>query len=326
MKGKKIVVTGGAGFIGSHIVKELVSLGADVKVIDSLFAFSHKKEEEKLANLSGVIDKIEFILGDIGDYTLLKETFKGADYLCHQAARRCVPASIESPQKYAEVNVLGTMNVLKAALENNVNRLVFASSSSVYGDAPLPLIEGREKEPKSPYALTKKQCEDWLKLFHSVYGLETVSLRYFNVFGPYQDPTSKYAVVIPLFTTAVMNGSPPTIYGNGNQTRDFTYIQNVVDANIQALTAPAEKVAGEIFNIANGESISVNKLLYEINRILSKDIKPIYTAERKGDVMHTLADNTKAKQVLGYNGDCSFKDGLKKTVEWFRNHPTTFPQ
>jgi len=304
----KYIVTGGAGFIGSHIVEELVKKGEDVTVIDNL---SFGKRE----NLEKVNDKINFIEGDIRDKDLLNKEFKGKDFILHQAALRSVLNSFNNPEEYHDVNVNGTLNVLKAAKECNVKKVVFASSSSVYGDVKeFPQKEAHTTNPISPYAKTKLKAEKLCKEY-SEKGLQTVSLRYFNVFGPKQDPKSEYAAVIPKFITALLNNQQPTIYGDGEQSRDFTFVKNVVNANIKAC---GENTSGEIINIACGEKITVNQLLEKINQLLGKNIQARYKKPRKGDVKHTLADVSKQKELLKPEL-INFDEGLKKTIEWFKN-------
>lgn len=304
---KKILVTGGAGFIGSHITEELVKQGHKVIVLDN-FSTGSKK------NLAKVINGVEIIEGDIRNLELLKQKFTGVDAILHQAALRSVPASLKDPQAYTDVNITGIYNVLEAARVSGVNRVVFASSSSVYGDSTdLPQKEEKTGTRLSPYAISKFTGEDYCKFFHRTYGLETVALRYFNVFGPRQDPKSQYAAVIPLFITALLRNEQPTIFGDGKQTRDFTYVSNVVQANICAITANA---AGQSINIANGEGTSVNELFEKIKRFLNKDSQPHYAPERTGDVKHTKADTTKMKQLLAFE-PIKFDEGLKTTVEWY---------
>ncbi len=307
----KYLVTGGAGFIGSHLAETLAKQGHNVTVVDNLF-------DGKRENLSSVMDSIEFIEGDIRDKQVMGRACKGADFILHQAARRSVPASLKDPFEYNDVNINGTLNILEAARRNDVRRVLLASSSSVYGDVKeFPEKESFRPDPRSPYALTKLAGEHYLSIYWKLYGLETVSLRYFNVFGPRQDPNSQYAVVMPLFIKAVSEGNQPKIFGDGEQSRDFTYIANVVEGNLKACAAPKEKAAGEVFNIADGNSISVNEIAGKIIEMLGKEIKPVHAEERPGDVMKTQADNTKAKKLLGYKGDVSFDDGLRRTVEWF---------
>ncbi len=305
----KYIVTGGAGFIGSNIVRELVRRGESVKVIDNL-STGHRE------NLEDLMDKIEFVKADIGDLEALQKEFKGADYVLHQAALCSVPRSIDNPINSNDANVAGTLNVLTAARDNKIKRVVYASSSSVYGDITTPAkIEEERGKILSPYALTKLAGEIYCQLFYELYGLETVVLRYFNVFGPSQDPESQYAAVIPLFIKAALNNESPVIFGDGVQSRDFTYVANNVEANILAATRPG--IAGEVFNIACNTSISLNELVAEINHILGKNIKPVFKPRRSGDIKHSKADITKAKTLMGYEPKVSFREGLKKTVRWY---------
>ena len=304
------LVTGGAGFIGSNIVLELIKQGHRVKVIDNFVA-------GKKQNLEDVLDKIELIEGDIRNLDLLREITEGCDYVLHQAALRSVPKSLNDPLSYDEVNAKGTLNVLIVSREAKVKRVVYASSSSVYGDSPhLPQREDQIPQPISPYAATKLAGEHYCRVFNKVYDLETVCLRYFNVFGPRQSLESEYAVVIPKFITCLLRGEQPPIHGDGNQTRDFTYIENVVEANLGAATC--DKVAGEVFNIACGKNYSVLELLKYLNEILGKDVKPHFTAPRPGDARHTKADITKMKKLLRLSPKVDFVEGLEKTTRWFR--------
>jgi len=313
MKGKKVVVTGGAGFIGSHIVDKLVSLGAEVTVIDNL-------SEGKIENIAQVKDKIRFIKGDILDFDLLKKEFKGADFVSHQAAKRSVPESVENPDPYNEVNVTGHLRVLQAARDCGVKRVVFASSSSVYGDTDkFPQEETDYPMPISPYAITKLTGEAYNKMFFELYGLETVSLRYFNVFGPRQDPSSQYACVIPKFILAVLNNKQPTIYWDGEQTRDFTFVENNANSNVLACLSK-KKVGGEVINICSGKGVTVNEILKQINEHLGTDIKAKFEPRRPGDVRHTKGEPSKAKKLLDYETTVGFKEGLAKTIEWFKEH------
>ncbi len=306
------LVTGGAGFIGSHIAVRLVKDGHRVKVLDNLVA--GRKE-----NLSEVWDDVEFIEGDIRDLDLLMKVMKGVDYVLHQAALRSVPKSVENPLEYDEVNVHGTLNVFVSARDNGVKRVVYASSSSVYGDQPvLPEREDMLPLLVSPYAASKLANEYYARCFYHNYGLETVGLRYFNVFGPRQSLDNQYAVVIPKFITCILNDEPPPIHGDGTQTRDFTYIDNVVDGNL--LACEKEGIAGEVFNLACGQSCSVLDLVRYINEIVGKDIKPVFTSPRPGDVKHTLADTTKLETRMGFRCRVDLMDGLRRTVEWFREH------
>ncbi|MFH1238949.1 MAG: SDR family oxidoreductase [bacterium] len=306
------LVTGGAGFIGSNIVEELIRRQEKVRVLDN---FATGKRE----NLSHLLDKIELIEGDLRNYELRKETMSGVDYVLHQAALPSVARSIKEPLLVNEVNITGTLNILFAAKENKVKRVVYASSSSVYGDTPvLPKKENFYPAPLSPYAVTKLTGEYYGQVFHNVYGLQTVALRYFNVFGPRQDPASDYAAVIPRFITLMLAGKSPTIYGDGLQSRDFTYVDNVVVANLAACTAP--QAAGKIINIACGERVPLIQLLRDINNIMGTQIIPVFSEARKGDVKHSLADIAQAYQLLDYAPQIKFKPGLKKTVEWFKLH------
>ncbi len=304
------LVTGGAGFIGSNIVDELIRRRENVKVLDDLSSGNKK-------NLDGVTGKIEFIEGDIRDLALLKKALKGCDYVIHQAALRSVPKSMENPLLYDEVNVTGTLNLLVASAENKVKRLVFASSSSVYGDSEvLPQSEGQIPQPISPYAATKLAGEHYLRVFAKSYGLETVALRYFNVFGPRQSLESEYAVVIPKFITCILRGEQPPVHGDGKQSRDFTYVDNVVDANLAA--AIREGASGEVFNVACGKGYDLLDLIRIINEITGKDIKPKFEDQRPGDVKHTLSDITKMKKILKIDPKVDFVLGLRKTVEYFK--------
>lgn len=305
------LVTGGAGFIGSHIAAELASRHEKVRVLDNF-------ETGKKENLSGLLDKIELIEGDIRDYEVCKGATKGIDYVLHQAALRSVPKSMLDPSGYNEVNVKGTLNLLLASCENKVRRFVFASSSSVYGDTKtLPEKETDMPSPISIYALTKLMGEYYCKIFANSYGLETVALRYFNVFGPRQSLESQYAVVIPKFITCMLHDEPPPIHGDGMQTRDFTYVKNVVDVNLIAATSKNSR--GEIFNVACGNSYSVLELVNQLNEMLVKNIKPAFTPLRPGDVLHTLADISKMKNLLGFKPTVDFENGLKLTLDYYNN-------
>lgn len=306
---KRFAVTGGAGFIGSNIVTELVKNGNEVVVIDNLSTGS-------MNNLSDMVDNIHFVEGDIRSLDLLEKTFQDVDYVIHQAALPSVPRSVKDPISSNQTNIDGTLNVLMAARDAGVKRVVYASSSSAYGNTPtLPKKEDIKPEPLSPYAVTKLVGEYYCKVFYDIYGLETVSLRYFNVFGPHQDPKSQYAAVIPKFITAMSKDEKPVIFGDGTQSRDFTYVQNNVEANL--LACVAKEAAGKVFNIACGQRITLNDLVDILNRILGTDIAPIYAKPRQGDVKHSLADISFAKDLLGFEPTHSFEIDLKKTVEWF---------
>jgi UDP-N-acetylglucosamine 4-epimerase len=307
----RYLVTGGAGFIGSHIAEELVTKGFSVRVVDN---FLTGKEE----NIASFLDRIELIRGDIRDRELCREAVKGVDYVLHQAALPSVPRSVEDPLLTNAINIEGTLNILSASRDASVKKIVFASSSSVYGDDEhLPKKEGLEGNPLSPYAVTKLTGEKYCQVFSEIYGLATVCLRYFNVFGPRQDPFSQYAAVIPNFITRLLSDKVPIIYGDGEQSRDFTHVANVVEANLQAALAP--DVSGQIFNLGNGVQTSVNDLAKTLTELTKKDIEPKHEEERPGDVKHSFADISKAEALLDYKPRVSLKDGLLRTIEWFRD-------
>ena len=304
------VVTGGGGFIGSHIVEELLRRGETVRVIDN---FSTGKRE----NLATFRPNPEIIEADISEAGNLAEIFRGVDYVIHQAAIPSVPKSILDPLKSHRANVNGTLNVLNACRESGVKRVVYASSSSLYGDSPtLPKHEEMTPNPLSPYGAQKLFGEIYCQVFTKSYGLETVSLRYFNVFGPRQDSTSQYSGVLALFIPAVLQNRRPKIYGDGLHSRDFTYVQNVVEANLLSCTAPG--VGGQAFNVACGGRITLNSMLEQINSITGKDIAPIYAEPRSGDIKHSQADISKARKLLNYEPKVSFAEGLGQTIEWYR--------
>ena len=308
----RYVVTGGAGFIGSHIVEELVRRSETVTVIDN---FSTGKRE----NVKPFEGTAEIVDADISQAKNLAQILKGAEYVIHQAAIPSVPKSIIDPVKSHEANVNGTLQLLVACREAGVKRVVYASSSSLYGDSPtLPKHEGMMPNPLSPYGAQKLFGETYCQVFTKSYGLETVSLRYFNVFGPRQDATSQYSGVLALFIPAVLEGRRPTIYGDGEQSRDFTYVKNVVEANLLACKAPG--VAGQFFNVACGDRITVNSMLHQINKITGKDISPVYADARAGDIKHSQADITRAKERLSYEPRVSFEEGLRNTIEWYREN------
>ena len=305
----KFLVTGGAGFIGSNIVEELVKLNHKVRVIDN---FSTGKRD----NLLPFIDQIELIEGDIRSYHIVREAIDGIDFVLHQAALPSVPRSINDPVTTNEVNVTGTLNILDASRESKVKRVIYASSSSIYGDLEtLPKTEEMLPKPLSPYAVAKLAGEKYCQVFTQIYGLETVALRYFNVFGPHQDPTSQYSAVIPKFIKFIRDSQSPMIYGDGEQSRDFTSVENVVHANLLACESGMENLSGEVFNIACGKRITVNKLVQSINEILKTNVKPEYTGPRAGDVKHSLANIGKATQFLGFQVQVEFFEGLKKLIE-----------
>src|SRR3989454_2319485 len=306
------VVTGGGGFIGSHIVEELLRRNETVKVIDN---FSTGKRE----NVEPFAHRAEVIEADIAEAKNLAQFLKGADYVIHEAAIPSVPKSIIDPVKSHHANVDGTLKLLVACREAGVKRVVYASSSSLYGDSPtLPKHEGMMPNPLSPYGAQKLFGEMYCQVFTKAYGLETVPLRYFNVFGPRQDATSQYSGVLAIFIPAVLQGRRPTIYGDGLQSRDFTYVKNVADANLLACKVPG--VAGQGFNVACGDRITVNSMLQQINKITGKDITPIYADPRAGDIKHSQADITRAKEHLGFQPTVSFEEGLRNTIEWYRRN------
>lgn len=306
------LVTGGAGFIGSNIAEKLVANGEKVRVIDN---FLTGKQE----NMNTFIDKIQFIKGDIRDLETVTRAMDDVDYVIHQAALPSVPKSVELPIESNEHNTNGTLNILYAAKEAGVKRVVYAASSSAYGNQPQsPKVETMLPMPMSPYAVNKLAGEHYCASFTTVYGLETVALRYFNVFGPRQDPTSFYSAVIPKFISSLMKNEAPIIYGDGEQSRDFTYIDNVVNGNL--LACKAEGVGGHMFNLACGESFTLNQLFKDLQDIMETSIEPVYEEARVGDVKHSLADIEKAKKQLGFDVQISFKEGLQKTVEWFSKH------
>lgn len=308
----KYLVTGGAGFIGSNIVKELLRQGQEVRVLDN---FATGKRENILPLLKN--SKLILIEGDLRSFHIARAAVKGVDYILHQGALPSVPRSINDPITSNDVNVLGTLNILEAAKEFGVKRVVCASSSSIYGNSEtLPKVETMPVNPMSPYALTKYAQERYCQIFHQLYGLETVSLRYFNVFGPNQDPTSQYSAVIPKFIRLIQQEREPIIYGDGLQSRDFTFVENNVWANIQACTA--EKAAGEVINIACGERYTLLDLVRMINEIMGKNVEPRFEPERPGDVKHSLAGIEKARQLLGYEVRVDFRAGLQQTIEFFQ--------
>ena len=303
------LVTGGVGFIGSHLSEEIARRGHRVRVADSLIT-------GKRSNLTHV-PGVELIEGDLADFEFAKRVADGCDYVLHQAALPSVPRSVTDPITANRANVDGTLNILVAARDAGVKRLVFASSSSAYGDTPtLPKHEGMPVDPMSPYALQKVVGEQYLRMFTRLYGLETVSIRYFNVFGPRQDPTSPYSGVISVFATSLIENRPPKIYGDGEQTRDFTYVANVVDGVLRACEAP--NANGEIINVATGGRISLNQLFYAMRDVVGGTLEPIYGESRQGDVRDSQADIHKAKELLGYEPIVPFEEGLARTIAWYR--------
>jgi len=303
------LVTGGAGFIGSHLAEELVRRGHRVRVADSLVT-------GRRSNLDH-LPQVEFLEGDLADLSFAERAAAGCEYVLHQAAIPSVPRSVKDPLTSNRANVDGTLNMLLAARGAGVRRLVFAGSSSAYGDTPtLPKHEGMPTNPLSPYALQKIIGEQYLQLFTRLYGLETVSIRYFNVFGPRQDPTSPYSGVISVFATALLQNQPPTIFGDGEQTRDFTYVANVVDGVLRACDAPG--ASGQVINVATGGRTSLNQLFETMRRLIGATVRPAYAEPRQGDVRDSQADIRLARQILGYEPIVSFEEGLRRTVDWYR--------
>jgi len=307
---KRILVTGCAGFIGSNIVDALIKRGSNVIGIDN---FSTGKDE----NIKDL--DFEFIKGSINDRALLMKNLEQVDYILHQAAIPSVPRSIDDPMSSNIANIDGTLNLLLCARDSGVKRVIYASSSAVYGDSEkLPKTEDMAINPLSPYALTKYTGEQYCKLFNDLYGLETISLRYFNVFGPKQDPTSEYSAVIPKFVKLMLVEKNPVIFGDGFTSRDFSYVEDNVLANLLAMAAP-EEACGKAYNIACGVRTSLNELVEQINMILGTAIKPVYDKEKPGDIKHSLADISLAKKYLGYEPKVNFREGLEKTIEWYNN-------
>ena len=303
------LVTGGAGFIGSHLTEELVRRGHRVRVADSLIT----GKKQNIQDIPGV----EFLQGDLADMPFAQRVVEGIDYVLHQAAIPSVPRSVKDPVTSNRANIDASINILVAARDAGVKRLVYAGSSSAYGDTPtLPKREDMATNPLSPYALQKLVAEQYCQMFTRLYGFETVTIRYFNVFGPRQDPGSPYSGVISLFSTALLEGRRPTIYGDGGQTRDFTYVANVVDGVLRACEAAA--ASGEVINVATGGRISLNDLLATMNRALGTNIQPVYQEARVGDVRDSQADISKAQRLLGYTPIVPLDEGIAKTLEWCR--------
>ncbi|MGC1165453.1 MAG: SDR family oxidoreductase [Solirubrobacterales bacterium] len=303
----KALVTGGAGFIGSHLASRLLGDGHEVRVLDNFSTGAR-------ANLTPLGDSVELVEGDIQSYERAHNAVQGCEVVFHQAALPSVPRSIQDPLTSHAVNVIGTLNILLASRDSGVRRVVYASSSSIYGsDRTLPKQEDRAPMPIAPYAVAKLASEGFCRSFSEVYGLETVALRYFNVFGPGQDPLSQYAAVIPRFITALIERESPVVYGDGEQSRDFTYIDNVIAANL--LAAEAEGASGKTFNIACGDRISLNHLLEQLRGIIGTDVQAAHLEPRPGDVKHSLADITRAREQLGYEPSVDFDTGLRRTVE-----------
>ncbi len=308
------LVTGGAGFIGSHLAEELVRRGERVRIVDNLST----GKRQNIAHLTPV----EFVEGDLTDVEVAKRAVSGVDYVLHQAAIPSVPRSVQDPVASNRANIDASLNVFVAARDAGVQRLVYAGSSSAYGDTPtLPKVETMATAPLSPYALQKLVGEQYGQMFTRLYGLETVSIRYFNVFGPRQDPSSPYSGVISLFISALCDGRQPTIYGDGEHTRDFTYVANVVDGVLRACTAAG--ASGEVINVATGGRISLNTLFTTIRSLVDARVNPIYAAPRQGDVKDSQADISKARRILGYEPIVSFEEGLARTVAWYRDSHVT---
>src|SRR5947207_3230375 len=313
----RYVVTGGAGFIGSNTVDELVRRGESVVVLDDLSA---GKEE----NLAEVRNKISFIKGSINDLEAVRRAMQEADYVLHLAARTSVPRSVKDPIETNKVNIEGTLNVLVAARDAKVKRVVIAASSSVYGETPtLPKVESMQPQPISPYGVTKYVGELYGQTFGRCYGLENVSLRYFNIFGPRQDPSSPYSGVLAKFCTAFLEDTKPMVFGDGEQTRDFTYVENAVQANLLACEAP--NASGKVFNVGVGERISLNEVLRELGKITGKRLAAKYEPPRDGDIRDSEADVSRARECLEYNPQVSFEEGLARTFEWYRTTQTRAP-
>ncbi len=311
------LITGVAGFIGSGLARAVLERGDHVRGLDD-FSTGH------IENIAEIRDRIDFCRIDLADASALGDVCKGVDFVLHQAAIPSVPRSVADPLTTHKANVNGTLNLLLAARNAKVKRLVFASSSSIYGDTPtLPKHEGMIPDPISPYAVSKLAGEVYLKSFYRVYGLETVALRYFNIFGPRQDPTSQYSGVLAAFIPRMLRGDTPTVYGDGEQTRDFTFVANAVAANLLACAAPAESVSGRAFNVATGTRVSLNQTIEVLRRLTGYSGEIQYAAERAGDIKHSLADVSLAQGGFGYNVLVDFEEGLRQTVAWYRGDLTS---
>ena len=314
-KSAVFLVTGGAGFIGSNLCEAILNMGYRVRCLDDLSTGKKANVDLFLHNAN-----YEFIKGDIKDLDTCMKACEGVDYVLNQAAWGSVPRSIEMPLFYCANNIQGTLNMLEAARQNGVKKFVYASSSSVYGDEPnLPKKEGREGNLLSPYAVSKRADEEWTKQYTKHYGLDTYGLRYFNVFGRRQDPNGAYAAVIPKFIKQLLSGETPTINGDGRQSRDFTYIENVIEANLKACIAPSD-AAGEAFNVAFGGREFLLDIYYGLTEALGLKVEPNFGPDRAGDIKHSNADISKAKQLLGYNPEWSFERGIKAAIEWYREN------
>lgn len=309
------LVTGGAGFIGSNISEALLKMGYKVRCLDDFSTGKRENIESFLSN-----PNYKLIEGDITDLDTCMNACEGVDYVTNQAAWGSVPRSIKMPLKYEETNIRGALNMMEAAKVNKIKKFVYASSSSVYGDEPtLPKVEGREGKVLSPYALTKKVNEEYGRLYSEIYGLETVGLRYFNVFGRRQDSEGFYAAVIPKFVKALLNKEAPTINGDGKQSRDFTYIENAIEANLKAMASPST-VSGEAFNIAYGGQVELLDVYRELETLVGVKLEPNFGPDREGDIKHSNADISKASNLLGYEPDYSFTEGIKEAVNWYKKN------
>ena len=306
------LITGIAGFIGSSLARAVLSRGDQVRGVDNLSTGNRE-------NLAEILNRIDFREADIGDLDAMHKACAGVDFVLHQAAIPSVPKSVLDPLGSNRANIDGTVNVLVAARDAKVKRVVYAASSSAYGDTPtLPKHEEMKPDPISPYAVAKLASEQYMISFYRCYGLETVCLRYFNIFGPHQDPSSPYSGVLAKFITQMLRGEQPCIHGDGEQSRDFTYIDNAVDANLLACTAPAQKAAGEMFNVATGRRVTLNETFKLLQGLTSYQGQPKYGPERGGDIKHSLADISKAEAGLSYKPKVDFEEGLRRTVEWYR--------
>ncbi len=306
------LVTGAAGFIGSSLARALVAQGHKVRGFDNL-------STGNIANLDDVMNSIEFQNDDLRDAAAVNAACKGIDYIFHEAALPSVPRSVTDPMGTHESNVTGTLNLLMAARDAGVKRLVFAGSSSAYGDQPtLPKHEDMMPGPISPYAASKVACEMYLETFYRCFGLETVTLRYFNVFGPHQDASSQYSGVLAKFITSMLDGQCPTIFGDGEQSRDFTFIENVVKGNMQVCFAPAEKVCGKVFNVATGSTITLNRTYAVLQKLIGFNGSPEYLPDRAGDIKHSYADISRAHEAFGYQTSVDFEEGLRRTIAWYQ--------
>ena len=309
----RYLITGVAGFIGSALARALLDAGGEVRGLDNL-------STGKLENLAEIAGRVDFRQADLLDAEAVKEACRGVDYVFHEAAIPSVPRSVLDPIGSNQANVDGTLNLLVAARDAKVKRVIYAASSSAYGDTPtLPKHEGMVPNPISPYAVAKLAGEHYMASFFRCYGLETVSLRYFNIFGPRQDPSSPYSGVLAKFSLQMLQGEQPTIFGDGTQSRDFTYIDNAVHANLLACRTPAERVAGQVFNVATGRRVDLNHTFEELRKITGYRGEPEYAKEREGDVKHSLADLARARQCLGYVPQVDFEEGLRRTVKWYRS-------